>query len=201
MQAVGQVTLLQALTQAGGIATDAGEIVTISRPVHTGSSSEASLSPDASSSQPPTIITVDLHQLLDTGDPKYNVPLLGGDVVNVGRAGIVYAVGAVQHNGGFVMDNDHEQMSVLKLLALTGGLTPTAKSHAAVILRRNGSTGQREQVPVDVRKILTLKSGDVLMVQDDILFVPDSVASKAMRRTGEIAISLATGAALYRVAY
>jgi polysaccharide export outer membrane protein len=192
IQAVGRITLLEALSQAGGIATDAGETIAIARPIQgPGDESSATMAPKT--------IVVNLHQLLDSGDPKYNLPLLGGDVVNVSHAGIVYAVGAVQHAGGFVMAQDHEQMSVLKILALTGGLTPTAKSHDAVILRRNDSTGIRQQVPVDVRKILTLKSGDILMAQDDILFVPDSTANRALRRTGEIAISLATGAALYRV--
>jgi protein involved in polysaccharide export with SLBB domain len=117
----------------------------------------------------------------------------------VTRAGIVYAVGAVLHNGGFILANDHEQMSVLKLLAISGGLTPTAKSHHAIILRRNHDTGQRLEVPVDVRKILTLKANDVLMVQNDILFVPDSITNRALRQSGSIAISLATGAALYRL--
>ncbi len=196
IQAVGQETLLEVLSEAGGLAPEAGEEITITRPGHPADPNN----PSASETQP-TTITVNLHALLDSGNPKYNIPLLGGDVVSVSRAGIVYAVGAVQHAGGFVMENDHEQMSVLKLLALSGGLTPTAKSRNAVILRRSVDTGQREQVPVDVKKILTLKAGDVLMAQDDILFVPDSVASHAVRRTGEIAISLATGAALYRVAY
>lgn len=196
IQAVGRVTLLEALSQAGGITADAGEIITIARPVPPANPSDPS-----SESSPGKSLTVNLSQLLDSGDPKYNIPLLGGDVVNVSRAGIVYAVGAVQRPGGFVMAQDHEQMSVLKILALTGGLTTTAKSHDAVILRRNDSTGVRQQVPVDVRKILTLKASDVLLAQDDILFVPDSAASHALHRTGEIAIGLASGAALYRLAY
>jgi polysaccharide biosynthesis/export protein len=196
IQAVGRVTLLEALSQAGGVAADAGQEVLITRPAHAADPND----PSAGGTQPSTI-NVNLHQLLDSGDPRYNIPLLGGDVVNVSRAGIVYAVGAVKQNGGFVMANDREQMSVLKLLALSGGLVPTAKSHSAVILRQNLDTGKRQQVPVDVRKILTLKSDDVLMVQNDILFVPDSITNKAMRRTGEIAISLATGAALYRVGF
>jgi polysaccharide export outer membrane protein len=193
IQSVGRVTLLEALSQAGGLAADAGEDIVVTRPAHPANPNDAS-----GTGTEATTITVNLHQLLDSGDPKFNIPLLGGDVVSVARAGIVYAVGAVQHAGGFVMENDHEQMSVLKLLALSGGLTPTAKSHDAVILRRSDS-GQRQQVPVDVKKILTLKGSDVLMAQDDILFVPDSLANHALRRTGEIAISLATGAALYRV--
>jgi polysaccharide export outer membrane protein len=195
IQAVGRITLLEALSQAGGISADAGEEIVITRSAHPADPNNPSPSDEQAE---PTLLNIDLNQLLDSGNPKYNIPLLGGDVVNVARAGIVYAVGAVQRAGGFVMQNDHEQMSVLKLLALSGGLTPTAKSHNAVILRRTPGSSERVQVPVDVRRILTLKSGDVLMVQNDILFVPDSVANRALRRTGEIAISLATGAALYR---
>jgi polysaccharide export outer membrane protein len=194
IQAIGRVTLLEALSQAGGIAADAGETITIARPAPASNSGGP-----AAQDAPPTLITVNLKQLLDSGNPKYNIPLFGGDVVNVAHAGIVYAVGAVLHAGGFVMSQDHEQMSVLKVLALTGGLTPTAKSTRAVILRRNDNSGERQQVPVNVRSILTLKSGDVLMNQDDILFVPDSTANRALRKSGEIAISLASGAALYRV--
>jgi polysaccharide export outer membrane protein len=194
IQAVGRVTLLEALSQAGGIATDAGETINITRPAQ--ASDPDNPSPETVHA---TSISVDLNQLLDSGDPKYNIPLLGGDMVNVPRAGIVYAVGAVLRSGGYVMAQDHEQMSVLKLLALSGGLTPTAKAHHVIILRKNGNTGARDQVLVDIRKILTLKSGDVLMVRDDIMFVPDSVANKAVRRTGEIAIGLATGVAIYRI--
>lgn len=196
IEAVGRMTLLEALSQAGGIAPEAGDTVTITRPARPANPNDDD--PPAASI-PPTSITVNLLQLLDSGDPKYNIPLLGGDVVNVSHAGIVYAVGAVQRAGGYVMSEDHQQMSVLKILALTGGLIPTAKSRDAVILRRDPSTGGRQQVPVDLRKILTLKASDVLLAQDDILFVPDSAASHALRRTGEVALGLASGAALYRV--
>lgn len=195
IQPVGRITLLGALSQAGGVSSDASEKIVITRPAHV-------TDPDFPSPNDaqPTTITVSLDQVLDSNDPtKYNIPLLGGDVVNVTRAGIVYAVGAVLHNGGFILANDHEQMSVLKLLAISGGLTPTAKSHHAIILRRNHDTGQRLEVPVDVRKILTLKANDVTMMQNDILFVPDSITNRALRQSGSIAVSLATGAALYRL--
>src|SRR4029077_10793520 len=103
----------------------------------------------------PVAISINLNDLLDSGDAKYNIPLIGGDVVTVPRAGIVYAVGALQHTGGFVMQSDRQQMTVLKILSLSGGLTPTAKPHDAIILRQEPGGGvDRRQVPVDVSKIL-----------------------------------------------
>jgi hypothetical protein len=47
-----------------------------------------------------------------------------------------------------------------------------------------------------LRKILSLKTEDVRLQQSDILFVPDSSSKHAWRRTGEIAIALASGVAL-----
>src|SRR6202035_1116591 len=98
-------------------------------------------------------ITIDLNDLLDSGDSKYNIPLLGGDVVTVPRAGVVYAVGAVQHPGGFVMQSDRQSLTVLKVLSLAGGLSTTAKGGNAVILRQPPGGQQREQLPVDLKKI------------------------------------------------
>jgi len=197
VQAVRQMTLLEVLSQAGGIADDAGSQIIITRAARP----EALVAPSANDPPPPpTTISIDLNNLLDSGDSKYNIPLMGGDVIRVPRAGVVYAVGAVQHPGGFVMQSDRQQMTVLKLVSLSGGLAPSAKAHNAVILRQDKNTGGRQQVPVDVNKILTLKSEDVALNQSDILFVPDSTGKRAWRRTGEIAITLATGVSLIRLA-
>ena len=36
-----------------------------------------------------------MSDLLESGDTRFNIPLIGGDVVSVPRAGIIYVVGAV----------------------------------------------------------------------------------------------------------
>jgi polysaccharide export outer membrane protein len=144
-------------------------------------------------------ITIDINDLLDSGNSKYNIPLLGGDVVTVPRAGVVYAVGAVQHPGGFVMQSDRQQLTVLKILSLAGGLSTTAKPGSAVILRQPFGSQQRQQLPVDVKKILALKSEDISLRQNDILYVPDSTGKHALRRSAEVAIAIATGVAIVRV--
>lgn len=209
IQAVHQMTLLQVLSQAGGIADDAGSKVLITRKPHlpqpNGASDDRPVEnvPKEPSANPQisaeNTITIDLNDLLDSGESKYNIPLLGGDVVTVPRAGVVYAVGAVQHPGGFVMQSDRQQLTVLKILSLAGGLTTTAKGGNAMILRQPPGSQQRQQVPVDVKKILTLKSEDVSLRQNDILYVPDSTGKHALRRSAEVALAIATGAAIIRV--
>ena len=209
LQAVRQMNLLQALSQAGGIADDAGSKVLITRkltlpaPDSTTADSEPKDMAKASSVQGPSgaenTITIDINDLLDSGDPKYNIPLLGGDVITVPRGGVVYAVGAVEHPGGFVMQSDRQQLTVLKVLSLAGGLTGTAKGANAVILRQAPGSSQREQLPVDLKKILALKTEDLSLRQNDILYVPDSTGKHALRRSAEVAIAIATGAAIIRV--
>lgn len=213
LQAVHQLTLLQVLSQAGGITDDAGSKVLITRvrrlpapaAADPGSPSNSSAASDQAANSQPVMgeskdsISIDLNDLLDSGDPKYNIPLYGGDVVTVPHSGVIYAVGAVQRPGGFAMETDRQQLTVLKIVSLAGGLTPTAKPGSAVILRQAPGSAQRRQLPVDVKKIITLKSEDLTLERNDILYVPDSTGKHALRRSAEIAIAIATGAAIIRV--
>jgi polysaccharide export outer membrane protein len=194
IQAVRQTTLLQALSQAGGIGDEAGNTVIVTRLAEKapppGDVNAPPMAPD------PQSFTINLADLLETGDSRFNIPLLGGDVVSVPRAGIIYVVGAVNHPGGFVMQNDRDRMTTLKMLSLAGGPVGTAKIKDAVILRKNRETGKRDQVPVDLNKVMHLKTEDLSLQASDILFVPDSAGKRALRRTGDIAVSLTTGIAI-----
>ena len=232
IQAVRQMSLLEVLSRAGGIADDAGGQILITRGVHsfvaaspapdepseadapkaTEPASESASQPAAGSasaqdSEPtadpalladPLTVRVSLNELLDTGDSKYNITLNGGDVVSVPRAGVVYAVGGVQRAGGFVMASDRQQLTVLKVLSLSGGLAPSAKKHDAVIIRQSPDS-QQQQVPVDLDKILAHKAKDPVMQASDILFVPVSGGKQAMGRVAGAAMSLATGVAIVRL--
>jgi len=194
IQAVRQMTLLQVLSQAGGVADDAGTSVIITRP--------PSSSPDAGDPHAGTAsgesqtFSISLTDLLESGDSRFNVPVLGGDVISVPRAGIIYVVGAVNHPGGFVMQNDRDRMTTLKVLSLAGGPTGSAKMKQAIILRKNPDTGKRDEVPVNLSKVMHLKTEDVMLQGSDILFVPDSSGKKALNRAGNVAIGLTTGLTL-----
>lgn len=143
-------------------------------------------------------ITVNLAELLERGDTQNNIQLQGGDILTVPRAGIVYALGAVQRPGGFVANNDRAQLSTLKLLALAGGMTRIAKKNQAVIIRKD-SLGKQQAIPVDLAKIIERKTEDVRLMPSDILYVPDNATKAALIRAGEIGLGIGTALTIYRI--
>jgi polysaccharide biosynthesis/export protein len=145
-------------------------------------------------------ITINLGELMESGDTKNNIILQAGDVVTVPHAGIVYVLGAVNHAGGFVLTNDRAQMTTLKVLALAGGFTRTAKSDHAVIVRKD-NFGQQHEVAVDLKKVLNRKAEDLQLQPSDILYIPESGAKQALVKAVEIGAAVGTGVLLYRVAY
>jgi polysaccharide biosynthesis/export protein len=145
-------------------------------------------------------ITINLNDLMESGDAANNIILQAGDIVTVPHSGIVYLLGAVSKPGGFVLANDRGQMTTLKILALAGGLSPTAKGDRAVIVRKDAQ-GQQHEVAVDLKKVMQRRAEDVQLQPSDILYVPNSPGRQAMLRALEFGIALGSGVALYRVAY
>jgi len=162
----------------------------------------ASSNPSASA-EPPALtntITINLTDLMETGDTKNNIALQAGDVVTVPHAGVVYVLGAVGRAGGYVLSNDRSQLTTLKILSLAGGLTRTAKSDKAVIVRKDNA-GQQHQVPIDLKKVLSRQAEDLQLQPSDILYVPESGSKQALFRAVELGLALGSGIALYRLAY
>lgn len=145
-------------------------------------------------------ITVNLNDLMETGDTRNNITLQAGDIVTVPHAGIVYVLGAVNRSGGYVLANDRSQLTTLKILALAGGLTKTAKSDHAVIVRKD-SQGQQHEVAVNLKKVLNRQAEDIQLQPSDILYVPQSGSKQALFRAMEFGLALGSGVALYRIAY
>jgi polysaccharide export outer membrane protein len=184
-QAQRPTTLLEVLSAAGGLTDTAGDYLTISRPQKDGKSH---------------VDRVDLRDLIDRGDPEANVPVSGGDIITVPKAGIVYVVGAVNRPGGFVIQNDTDQMTALKALALAGGAKSASKPQDAVIIRK-GKAGQGREIAVNVKNILNRKAEDVRLLPNDILFIPDSAGKKALVKAAEAALSVTTGIVILRASH
>jgi polysaccharide export outer membrane protein len=208
-QIIRPTTLLELLAQAGGITDDAGGAVLITRsrpgaefvPVKENTAPSANDAAAATADPPPDAqtITIQLRDLLDSGNSAFNVPVYGGDTVSIPRAGIVYVTGyGVAQPGGYVVQSRGEQITVLKAVALAHGLTGFAKPDSAVILRRNPLTGQRDAIPVRIKQIENHKADDVPMLSNDILYIPDSAGKKALARGAEAAVGVGTGLLVYR---
>jgi polysaccharide biosynthesis/export protein len=199
-QVVRPTTLLEVLSAAGGVSDDAADLVIVTRPNRPGA---ARTQPASAKTDPPPDeqkITIRLQDLLESGDSVYNIQIYGGDTVTVPRAGIVYVLGlGINQPGGYVLQGHGEQVTVLRLLALAHGLSSFAKADSSVILRTNPATGHRDEIPVHLKQIQNRKADDMTLKSNDILYVPDSAGKRILTRSGESAIGIGTGLAIYRV--
>ena len=200
-QVMRPTTLLEVLTAAGGISDDAGSVVIITRPAHSDSPRLEPASTGSGELDQRTI-TIKLQDLLESGNDIYNIPVYGGDIVSVPRAGLVYVLGAgIVQPGGYVLQSHGEQVTVLKALALAHGLAGFAKANSAVIMRNNPATGQRDEIPVHIKEIENRKSADVPLNPNDILYIPDSTGKRFLAKGAESALGVGTSVAIYRIAY
>jgi polysaccharide export outer membrane protein len=162
-------------------------------PVHPGNSTESTTTSG-------NIITINLNDLLETGDMRNNLPLQAGDVVTVPHAGIVYVLGAVNKPGGFVLVNDRSQLTTLKVLSLAGGLTKIAKLDHAVIIRKD-TQGKQIETEVDLKKVLNQQTEDLPMRASDILYIPDNRTKEFLLQALQISLAIGTAIAIYRLGY
>jgi polysaccharide biosynthesis/export protein len=191
-----------ASSPAGGASSSDSVAPVFPTPV-TASASDAAAHLDPPQISPPgptSTITVNLSQILESGDLSSNIVLLPGDVVTVPHAGIVYVLGAVARPGGYSVSNDRAQLSTLKLLSLAGGLNSTAKSNHAYIVRKDVA-GKQSEVEVDLKKVMKFETEDIQLRPSDVLYVPTSGAKVTLQRVASLATAVGTGVLLYRVTY
>jgi polysaccharide export outer membrane protein len=191
-------TLLEVLSAAGGISDTAGDVVIVTRGPNSLVARLVPASADTTARPDDEKITIRVQDLLETGDPQYNIQIFGGDTVTVPPAGIVYVLGfGVAQPGGYVLQSHGEAVTVLKALALARGLTAYAKADSGVIMRNNPATGQRDAIPVHIKQIENHKTNDVPLQSNDILYVPDSGGKKALAKGAQAALGIGTGIAIY----
>lgn len=186
---------------ASGQGSATGSTTTGAPPAPATVSSAPAAGPQAPPDIPPPIadtITINLNQILERGDMSSNIVLQPGDVVTVPHAGVVYALGSVSRPGGFVVGSDRRQLTTLKLLALAGGFTSTARSDHAVIIRRD-SNGQQSEVPVNLKNIVNRKTEDVQLEPSDILYVPRSAVKITLVQAAELGVAVGTAVLIYRL--
>ncbi|MGA8013997.1 MAG: polysaccharide biosynthesis/export family protein [Candidatus Acidiferrales bacterium] len=198
-QVMRPTTLLEVLSAAGGITDDAGSVVVITRVARPGKPRTQTISATDDLAKDQQIITIRWQDLLESGNAVFNVPVYGGDVVSIPRAGIVYVLGlGVAQPGGYVLQSRGEQVTVLKAVALAHGLTGFAKANSAVIMRTNPATGNKDQIPVRIKAIENHQTEDVALKSNDVLYVPDSRAAKVLARGGEAMLGIGTQIAVFR---
>ena len=178
-QAVGPVTLLDAIARAEGLTLEAGAEMLVAR---SGS-----------------VQRVPVKELMEGANPELNLKLEGGDEIRVPAAGKVFVVGNVHRPGAFAMQTAGET-TVLKMLAMAEGLMPYA-SRQAYIYRQNGASGAKTEIPIELRKIMDRKAPDVALAENDILYVPDATGRRAAMTAIERALSFGSTAGATALVY
>ncbi len=77
-------------------------------------------------------------------------------------------------------------------------MVPNRARPAPTALGAVVSGTERQEIPVDLRKVVTGKAEDQALRANDILFVPDSTSKKAAARALEAIIQTATGVVIWR---
>jgi polysaccharide export outer membrane protein len=159
-QASAPVTLLEAITRAGGLTPVAGSEILVSK-TQTGPGG-----------QPTSLMQrVSVKALIEGTDPEANLRLSGGEEVRVPEAGKVFVVGNVKRPGAFPVE-DGAETSVLRMLARAEGLAPFA-GKLAYIYRREAS-GSKNEIPIELNKIMLRKAPDAPLLANDVLYIPDN---------------------------
>ena len=160
-QANAPVTLLDAITRAGGLNKEAGLEILVSR------------TKNLPGQDKPLVLTqrIPVKGLIDAANPELNVILVGGEEVRVPEIGRVYVVGMIKKPGAFPMQ-DSAETTVLQMLALAEGLSGVS-GEQAFIYRREGN-GSKNEIPVSLKNIMLRKSPDVPLQANDILYIPEN---------------------------
>jgi polysaccharide export outer membrane protein len=157
INSTGNLSLLQALTQAGGLATGYGKTVYVLRS-----------SPNGLSDQ----IAIDVDDLMVNGNPDLNLPLRPNDVVNVPLESTIsiYLLGEVMKPGK-VQFRRSQSPTLLQAIADAGG--PTDRAASKCIIKRKVN-GKETNIVVDFKRIMNGKAQDVPLQEDDTIYVRES---------------------------
>jgi polysaccharide export outer membrane protein len=160
VQLIGRQTLMQVISKAGGITRDYGREILIIRYL-----------PDGTSNA----LHIPTGDLFVKGETKFDVFLQPGDIVNVqvDRTVQIYVMGQVR-NPGALSVLESQIPTITQAIAKAGDFTERArKGH--VVIRRKDSKGTEREIIVDVSAILHNKAKDVPLMENDIVFVPQSL--------------------------
>jgi polysaccharide export outer membrane protein len=188
-QAAGPVTLLDALTRAGGLSPEAGPEILVSR-----------TQPGEDDTPTSIVQRIPVKGLIDAADPELNLRLFGGEEIRVPKVGKIFVVGTVKKPGAFPVQ-DSSETTVLQMLALAEGLAPFA-SKRAYIYRRDAVTGSKHEIPIELKRIMKRKAADVPLQANDILYIPDNsgrrMTVKALERIAGFGAATASGLLIWR---
>jgi polysaccharide export outer membrane protein len=192
----GRKTLVEVLSQAGGLSADAGPVVRIARRVNQGRIPLPEAADDPSGAF--SVVDIDARALLDGRTPEKNIVIEPNDVISVPRAEVAYVIGEVSRPGPVVLGGLHS-ISIMEAVSSSGGTLRTAALSRVRVLRRVAGHENRIEMNVDLQKIMNGKAKDLALAAGDILVIPDSSGKRATARAIEAAVQVGIMLGTYAV--
>jgi len=150
-----QITLLQLLSEVGGLDPAAGRICFIIR-----------------SGLPK--IEIDLYDLMYNGNQALNVQIYPGDTLNIplDKKIVIYVFGSVKSPGALEFGSI-EPVTLVSVIARAGGPTADA-SETKILIKRKDETGTEVIIKANLKDIIKGKKPDIPLFGGDVVSVPQS---------------------------
>lgn len=152
--ATGSTTLIQAITEAGGLAAGHGKEIYVLRTARNGLSEQ---------------LAIDVDDLMVNGNPDLNIPLAPNDLVNIplDPPVTVYVMGEVMRPGKATFRRS-QQPTLLQAMAESGG--PTDRAARTALVKRMVN-GKQTTIKVNYRDIIKGRKEDVILQDNDTVVV------------------------------
>ncbi|HEV7919477.1 MAG TPA: polysaccharide biosynthesis/export family protein [Thermoanaerobaculia bacterium] len=154
----GNITLMQAITAAGGLASGYGKTLYVLRTGANGLSEQ---------------LPIDIEDLMVNGNPDLNIPLAPNDVVNVQMDTpiTIYVWGEVMRPGN-IQFRRSQNPTIMQAIASAGGPTDRASKTARISRTINGKT---ININTNYRAIANGNKPDVPLLDGDTIFLKESI--------------------------
>lgn len=154
---VGPTTLLQVISQAGGLTPDTMGELYVFRQGKDGQKGK---------------IAINLRDLIK-GDQNLNIDLQPNDVVNipVDQLVTVYVYGKVKTPGA-IQFKQSQKITLLQAIAQAGGPTEWAKESRIMIKRKPAGSGKEMKIFVNLKDVIAGKRADIMLEEGDVIIVP-----------------------------
>ncbi len=144
----GPSSLMEVISQAGGLTAEAGDMVTVKRK-------------DPSQPDQDKIISVNLKDLLEKQGNMSNLLIIDGDSIFVPRAGVFYVTGQVRRPAAYKLERG---TTLIQAITMAGGFSELAAQRRVQIIRKSEGTEQiLKKVPLHTP-----------IEVDDVIVVPES---------------------------
>jgi len=157
---LGRQTILQLISDAGGLIEDAGDEIIVIRQHKNG---------------PSKTLRILIDDLILKGDARLNIPLEPNDIVNipVNKTVFIYVFGQVRKPGALNVKKLNIP-TLLQAIAQAGGFSERA-SKRRVLIKRIDKDGKEQEIKANVKHIIKGKKKDIQLKENDVVYVPETI--------------------------